>query len=103
MEWEIEINVKKVFKYEVLCKYLLYSAISKGQVTGLISLGVPTERTINYKYICAFRRTPPLKVSLGVPLRPINMRTRSPNFSQSYYSISSFVRIYPSLRIHTIE
>ena len=51
MEWEIEINAKKVFKYEVLCKYLLYSAISKGQVTGLISLGVPTERTINYKYI----------------------------------------------------
>jgi len=49
VEWEIEINVKKVFKYEVLSKYLLYSAISKGQVTGLISLGVPTERTINYK------------------------------------------------------
>ena len=43
------------------------------------------------------------KISLGVPLRPISIRTRTPNFSQSYYSISSFLRIYPSMRIQTLR
>jgi len=43
----------------------------------------------------------PVRVHLY--LRPINIRTRTPNFSQSYYSISSFLRIYPSLRIHTFR
>ena len=43
------------------------------------------------------------KISLGVPLRPISIRTRTPNLSQSYYSISSFLRIYHSLRIHTFR